>query len=173
MEQPRPLSALWYLFALLLALIGWNVGVAVAGGAWDSVRAAPITSANQPLSAHGASVAVFTDVVQVDRTITCHWKRAVDGSVHAIAPAPIALTVDDDGTTWHLIGFEPKGVDGMDVSCAPKDKGPDTSQYAYAIVDGFDERAMTGNVIILVTLLASFGIATVTFFRRRRQLRED
>ena len=68
-NDPKPvLSPAWYLGALALALVGWVVGVAVAGGAWDTVRAASVSSANQPISAAGSSVAAFTDVLQAGRT---------------------------------------------------------------------------------------------------------
>ena len=46
-----------------------------------------------------------------------------------------------DGTTWNLVAFQPDGRDNVTVSCSPADKGVDNAQYAYAVVDGFVERA--------------------------------
>lgn len=170
MEKRRPPSPLWYLAALALTLAGWIVGVAVAGGAWDAVRAASITSANQALEAEGESIAVFTDVVQSQRRITCSMVDVVrDAKPQPIPPAPIALTVDDDGATWTLVAFEPDGRDNVTVACTPKDRQVDNAQYAYATVNGFVERARTGNFIILGGLLSAVVVTTVVFVKRRRR----
>lgn len=169
MENRRPLSPLWYLAALALPLAGWIVGVAVAGGAWDAVRNTPITSANQALEAKGQSIAVFTDVVQTDRRITCSMVDVVrDAKPEPIPPAPIALTVDDDGTTWNLVAFEPQGRDNVTVSCAPKDRRVDNAQYAYAAVDGFIQRARAGNFVILGGFFGGIVLASIVFLKRRR-----
>ena len=170
MEKSRPPSPLWYLAALALTLVGWIVGVAVAGGAWDAVRSAPITSANQALQAKGESIAVFTDVVQADRHITCSLVDVVrDAKPEPIPPAPIALTVDDDGATWNLVAFEPEGRDNVTVTCTPKDKRVDNAQYAYAAVDGFVERARAGNFVILGGFVGGIVLAIVVFAKRRRR----
>jgi hypothetical protein len=170
-ERSRPPSPLWYLAALALTLIGWIVGVAVAGGAWDAVRSAPITSANQALQAKGESIAVFTDVVQADRYITCSMVDVVrDAEPEPIPPAPIALTVEDDGATWNLVAFEPEGRDNVTVTCAPRDKRVDNAQYAYAAVDGFVERARAGNLVILGGFVGGIVLAIVVFAKRRRSL---
>ena len=169
MDSSRPPSPIWYLAALALTLAGWIIGVAVAGAAWDAVRHAPITSANQALQAKGESIAVFTDVVQTDRRITCSMVDVVrDATPDPIPPAPIALTVNDDGTTWNLVAFQPEGRDNVTVSCAPKDKQVDNAQYAYAAVDGFVERARAGNLVILGGFLGGIVLAIVVFIKRRR-----
>jgi hypothetical protein len=156
---------------LALTLTGWIIGVAVAGGAWDAVRNAPITSANQALQAEGESIAVFTDVVQTDRQITCSMVDVVrDARPAPIPPAPIALTVDDDGTTWSLVAFQPDGRNNITVSCAPRDKQVDNAQYAYAAVDGFVERARAGNSVILGGFLSGVVLAIIVFAKRRRHL---
>lgn len=165
-------SPLWYLAALVLAVICWMVGVGVAGGAWDAVRSAPISSANGTLQAKGSSIAVFTDVVQADRGITCLMTDVVtDSRGTPIPPAPIALEVEDDGTTWHLVAFEPEGRDGVTVSCAPKDKQVDNAQYAYSTVDGFGQRARAGNAVILGGLFLAIATSAVVFVRRRRAVK--
>lgn len=172
--EKSPPSPLWYLGALALILASWVVGVAVAGGAWDSVRAASITSANQALQAEGESIAVFTDVVQAERRITCSMVDVVrDAQPVAIPPAPIALTVEDDGSTWTLVAFEPEGRDNVTVSCAPRDKQVDNAQYAYATVDGFVERARAGNLVILGGFLGGAALAIIVVVLRRRRMREQ
>lgn len=171
MEKSRPPSPLWYLAALALTLASWIVGVAVAGGAWDAVRNASITSANQALQAEGQSIAVFTDVVQTDRRITCSMVDVVrDAAPDAMPPAPIALTVEDDGSTWSLVAFEPKGRDNVTVTCAPRDKQVDNAQYAYAAVDGFVERARAGNLVILGGFAGAIVLTIVIFTKRRRRI---
>jgi hypothetical protein len=163
------LNPAWYLAALALALIGWVVGVAVAGNAWDTVRTASISSANQPLSANGASVAVFTDVLQTGRRIVCRSAEPGHRS-QQVPPSPLDLTIDDDGTTWHLVAFEPKGRDDMTLSCGPQDHQADNAQYAFARVDGFLHRARIGNGIVLVGMIGAVAMATTLFLKRRRQL---
>jgi len=170
-EKSRPPSPTWYLAALALPLAGWIVGVAVAGGAWNAVRDAPITSANQALQAKGESIAVFTDVVQTDRRITCSMVDVVrDATPESMPAAPIALTVNDDGETWNLVAFEPEGRDNVTVSCAPKDGRVDNAQYAYATVDGFVERARAGNFVILGGLFGGIVLAGIVFVKRRRRI---
>lgn len=174
MEIRRPPSPLWYLAALALALAGWIIGVAIAGGAWDAVRNTPITSANQALQAKGESIAVFTDVVQAERRITCSMVDVVrDAEPDPIPASPIALTVEDDGATWNLVAFEPEGRDNVTISCAPADKGVDNAQYAYAAVDGFLERARAGNFVILGGFLGGIVLTIIVFMRRRRAAQRE
>jgi hypothetical protein len=174
-DRPNePPSPYWYLAALALTIVGWMVGVAIAGGAWDAVRHAHITSANEALQAQGESIAVFTDVVQADRQVTCAMTDVVtDSRAVTIPPAPIALEVEDDGATWHLVAFQPEGRNGVTVTCTPKDKQVDNAQYAYATVDGFIQRARIGNAIILAGLLLALATSAVVFVRRRRAIRKD
>lgn len=171
-DEKSALSPAWYLAALALALIGWVVGIAVAGGAWDTVRAASVTSSNEPISADGSSVAAFTDVLQTGRTIVC-LSTEPGRRPHQIPPAPLPLAIDDDGTTWHLIAFEPKGRAAMTLSCGPKDRQADNAQYAFARIDGFLQRARIGNVIIVAAMVGSLATAVAILLRRRRELREQ
>jgi hypothetical protein len=173
-QSPEPPSPFWYLAAIALTLVAWMVGVAVAGGAWDAVRSAPISSANEALQAEGQSIAVFTDVVQSDRQISCAMTDVVtDSRAVTIPPAPIALEVEDDGATWHLVAFQPEGRNGVTVSCTPRDKQVDNAQYAYATVDGFIPRVRAGNAVILTGFLAAIVLSSVVFIRRRRALRNQ
>lgn len=84
-----------------------------------------------------------------------------------MAPAPLALSVDDDGRSWQLIAFEPKGHDGMEVRCHPTRGRTGNAQYAYAVVDGFNRRAMIGNAITLASLLVALILAMAVFVLRR------
>jgi hypothetical protein len=93
-----------------------------------------------------------------------------DAEPDPMPPAPIALTVEDDGSTWNLVAFEPKGRDNVTVSCAPRDKQVDNAQYAYAAVDGFVERARAGNFVILGGLFGGIVLASVVFVKRRRRM---
>lgn len=169
MTRSEPLSPVWYLAALALALVAWVGGVSVAGSAWSTVRGATVSSINRPLAARGESVAVFTDVVQAGRQIICRSREPGHAS-SVIPPAPLTLAIDDEGTTWHLIAFEPHGRDGVTVSCRPKDRQADNAEYASAAVDGFLQRAGLGNVIIWTGMGVAFVAATSIWFRRRRQL---
>lgn len=169
-DEKSVLSPTWYLAALALALVGWVVGVAVAGSAWDNVRNATVTSANQPLAARGASVAVFTDILQSGRQIICRSQEP-GHRARRVPAAPLSLSIEDDGTTWHLIAFEPKGRDNMALSCRPKDHSADNALYAFSAVDGFLTRANLGNTIIQAMMLAALATAVTVFLRRRRELR--
>lgn len=171
-EPTKPTSPLWYLAALSLTMVGFMVGVGVSGTAWNLVRASPISSANSALQAEGASIAVFTDVVQADRRITCAMTNvATDAAPETIPPATIPLTVEDDGTTWNLVAFQREGRDGVIVKCTPRDRSVDNAQYAFATVTGFTQRLWTGTAIVGACFVASLAIAGVVFVRRRRELR--
>ena len=149
----------------------------VAAGAWDAVRAAPVAAVNQPLDATGLSVAVFTDVVQPERTITCSQtteaERKADKEPKPIPPASLELVVTDDGNEWHLIAFEPDGRNDMAISCTPTDKGSDNATYAFSTVDGFTDRANTGNGIAIIGTVLGIGLAIWTFIARRRRLHQE
>ena len=144
----------------------------VAAGAWDAVREAPVAAVNQPLDAGGLSVAVFTDVLQPERQVLCEQTTEADKKdkkdPRPIPPASIELVVTDDGNEWHLIGFELDGRDGMIVSCTPKDKRSDNATYAFSTVDGFTDRANTGNGIAIIATALGIGLALWTFIARRR-----
>jgi len=171
----RPRSPLWYLAALFLALGAWMIGAVVASGAWDIVRDASVTSSTAPLAAADKSVAVFTDVVQPERRVTCSYTVAPakkGAKPQAIEPAPIDLTIADDGTEWYLIGFVLDGKDGMSVACTPRDKRTDNASYAVSAVDGFSQRANVGNGIAILGTVAGIILGIWTFINRRRRLQE-
>lgn len=171
-RSAEPVSPAWYLLALAVFAIGWNGGVWWAGSAWDQVREARITSANQALQADGESIAVFTDVVQPDRKIICEMVDVVrEAPRQRMGADPIPLTVEDDGITWQLVAFEREGRDNVTVACAPEDKQVDNAQYAYATVDGFNSRLWTGNVISMASIALSIAVGVVIYRIRRRHPR--
>jgi hypothetical protein len=161
----------------MLAITGWVVATVVAAGAWDAVREAPVTVVDRPLDAGGLSVAVFTDVVQPERKVTCSHTTEADRKAKKdpkpIPPASLQLVVTDDGSEWHLIGFEPDGRNDMAIRCTPADKRSDNATYAFATVDGFTSRANTGNGIAIITTVLGIGLAIWTFIARRRRLHQE
>jgi hypothetical protein len=161
----------------MLALIGWVVAIVVAASAWDAVRDAPVAVVDKPLNAGGQSVAVFTDVKQPERKIACEHTTEADRKAkkepRPIPRASIELAVTDDGSEWHLIGFEPDGRNDMAISCGPADKRSDNATYAFSVVDGFTSRANTGNGIAIITTALAFGLAIWTFIARRRRLHQE
>ena len=172
----RPVNPLWYLAALTIALLGWIVGTAVAAGAWDAVREAPIAAINKPLDASGLSVAVFTDVVQPERRVACtqttEAAKKAKKDPRAVPAASLELVVNDDGNEWHLIGFEPNGRDDLSIRCEPADKRGDNATYAFSTVDGFTDRANTGNGIAILGTAMGIVLALWTFITRRRHDQE-
>jgi hypothetical protein len=161
----------------MLALTGWVVAMVVAAGAWDAVRDAPVAAVNRPLDASGLSVAVFTDVVQPERQVTCTQTtdadRKADKEPKPIPAASLEIVVTDDGNEWHLIGFEPDGRDDMAIRCTPVDKASDNATYAFSTVDGFTSRANTGNGIAIIATALGIGLAIWTFIARRRRLHQE
>jgi len=149
----------------------------VAAGAWDSVRDAPVAAVNRPLDAGGQSVAVFTDVVQPERRVTCTQTtdadRKADKKPKPIPAASLEIVVTDDGNEWHLIGFEPDGRNDMAISCTPADKASDNATYAFSTVDGFTSRASTGDGIARIATVLGIGLAVWTFIARRRRLHQE
>ena len=154
-------------------MLGWNVGIAVAAQAWDPVEEATITSAGGPVDAAGQSLAVFTDVVQPERRITCTWKAEGREKAAPILPPTRDLTVRDDGSEWFLIAFERNARDDMVVTCTPRDKRADNATYAFSVVDGFNSRAQTGNIIVIVGTFSGIALAIWTFIARRRRTTEE
>jgi hypothetical protein len=149
------------------------VGIAVAAQAWDPVEDAVVTSASGRVDAGGKSLAVFADVVQPERVVTCSWKTKGKDKATPIQPPSRDLVVTDDGSEWFLIGFERNGRDGMAVSCAPKDKRSDNATYAYSVIEGFNSRAQAGNAIVITGALLGIGLAIWTFIARRRRLHQE
>lgn len=167
----RITSPFGYLAAVLVVLAGWVGATVVAAGAWDTVREATLVPVTQERAdAEGASVAVFTDIVQPDRDIACRGRDG-DDQVVTIDEAAIDVPVESDGTEWHLINLLPQGRDGLKVRCGPSDDRVDNATYSYAVVDGFTSRGERGQAIATTGLLAGIALAAWTFVCRRRAKR--
>lgn len=168
-EAVKATSPFGYLAAVLLVLVGWVGATVVAAGAWDTVRDSTLVPVTQELAdADGLSVAVFTDILQPERTITCRGTGAKGADV-AIKTAAIDVPVDADGTEWHLINLLPEGRDGLKVRCSPLDKRVDNAAYSFALVDGFTSRGERGQAIATTGLLAGIALAGWTFACRRHR----
>lgn len=169
----RPTSWLWYLGAVVVVMVGVMVATAVGAGAWGYVRDATLVNVNQPVDAKDGSVAVFTDVVQPDRDVTCTATPAAEKGQEKPEPteipaAELDLKVSRDDGEWFLIGFLKEGEDGLTVRCAPADEAADSASYRVAAVDGWWDRAQLGSGIANLSLLAGLGLAAWTFWTRRK-----
>lgn len=162
----KPTNPLWYLAAFLLALGGAMIATVVAASAWDPVRDATVTSVTSRIDASGKTLAVFTDIVQTDRDITC---RATDRDkkVTEFVDKGIDIAVDSDGNRWHLLGIIRNGSDGLKITCRPKDRRTDNASYGYAAVTGYDKKVTNGTGIAVLALTAGVGFAAYVFYCRR------
>lgn len=163
----KPTNPLWYLAAFLIALSSWMVATIIAAGAWQPVRDATLTPVTQRVDASRQSLAVFTDIVQPERAVTCRatgpGKKITD-----IPKAAIDITVDDDGNQWYLIGLLREGSDGLKVTCIPRDRRVDDATYAYAAVTGFSSKVNTGKGIAILGSTVGGGLAIFTLYTRRQ-----
>lgn len=168
----RPINPLWYLAAFVVALGSLMIGTAVAASAWNPVREVTVTPTTVRADAAGKSLAVFTDIVQPDRGISC---RAVDRDkdVTPIPDAALDITVDNEGNQWHLIGMLPEGSNGLKVRCKPQGKRVDNASYGYAAVAGFESRANTGNGIGMIGAAIGVIFAGYVFYSRRQHRKEN
>lgn len=160
----------WYAVAALIAVLGWVVGTAHAASAWDPLRDTTVTPLGQNIDPGGDDVAVFTDLQQPERNIRC-FARA-DGPQLRVPAAPVDITVDSDGSRWHLIGVLRGGPDGLHVACGPADAADgatDTARYATAVVD-LSSRVGAGRVIGWGGFAAGALLAGATVVARTRRL---
>lgn len=174
----RPTSWLWYLGAVVVVMVGVMVATAVGAGAWGYVRDATLVNLNAPVDAKDGSVAVFTDVVQPDRDVTCTATPAAEKGEEKPEPteipaAELDLQVSRDDGQWFLIGFLKKGEDGLTVRCTPADEAADSASYRVAAVDGWWDRAQLGSGIANLSLLVGLGLAAWTFWTRRKSHRSS
>ncbi|MEJ7634939.1 hypothetical protein [Aeromicrobium sp.] len=167
----KPINPLWYLAAFLVALGSTMVGTAVAASGWDPVREVTVTPTTVRADSQGKSLAVFTDIVQPDRDVTCRATGRDKKSVE-IPPAKLDITVDNEGNQWHLIGLLGKGTNDVKVRCVPQDKRADNASYAFATVTGFDSRTNTGNGIGVIGLATGAVFAGYVFHCRRQHRKE-
>ena len=156
----------WYVVAALIALFSWAAGTAYAASAWDPVRTAAVAPIGQDLNPAGKDLAIFTDVLQPDRNVQC-FARA-DGPRIKVPAAPVEISVDSDGTRWHLIAVLRSAPDGVHVACAPRDKAIDTARYGTAIVD-LSSRLGTAKLMSWGGFAVGLTLATATLYARTRK----
>jgi hypothetical protein len=161
------MNTLWYLAAFLFALASLMVAAAVASGAWAPVKHATVLSIPTRVNATDKTLAVFTDIIQSDRGITCA-ATGPDKNVTKIPKPGLAVTVTSGSEQWHLIGLLRNGSDGLKVACTPRDKRHDDANYGYAAVTGYESKVNTGNGIQILGLVAALGVAGYTYYSRRR-----
>lgn len=164
----RLTNPLWYLAALVLAL-GSNVAaVAVAASAFDPVRDAVVVPVTERVDAKGATLAIYTDIVQEDREILCRGRYGdKDKGRIEIPDKGVDITAQGDGIRWTLIGLLEKGRDGLRIVCTPADKRVDNAAYGYATVTGYASKANNGRGISSIGLAAGLGLAGWVFWARR------
>lgn len=167
----KPTSPLWYLTALFIALGSAVIAIVVAAGAWDPVREATVMPVSERVDATDKSVAVYTDIVQPDRDVTCR-ATGPGKKVTEIPAAKLAITVDDGGDQWYLIGMLNEGRKDQLITCTPRDRRVDDATYAYAAVTGFASKANTAKGISILGLTSGIGLAGYTFYTRRQQRRD-
>jgi len=171
-------SPFGYLVAVLVVLAGWIGATVIAAGAWDPVRDAALTPVTEKKAdAAGHSLAVYTDIVQPDRAITCLAtgpapKGSKKKAETKIPAAKIDVIAEVDGTEWHLLGLLPEGKDGVDVRCTPRDRKVDNATYSYAIIDGFTSRGRTAQIVLLIGLFGGIAVIGATFWTRRSLRRQ-
>ncbi|MGJ9411792.1 hypothetical protein ACHAAC_03700 [Aeromicrobium sp. CF4.19] len=170
----RLVNPLWYLATFLLALGGQVTGTAVAAGSWDAVRDADPVGTSEPIDAGGASLAVYTDVLQPDRDITCTaTPPGEDAEPVDVPAAPLDLTATSEGTSWYLVGFLIEGRDELSVACQPADDAGDSASYAVAAAEGVQEQANVGNGVGWTGTLLGVVLAAFVFMSRRRNRQES
>jgi len=163
----KPISALWYTAAFLFALASLMLAAAVASGAWTPVRHATVLSIPTRVDAADKTLAVFTDIVQPDRDITCTATHP-DKSVTKILAPGLTITVTSGSEQWHLIGLLRDGSDGLKVACTPRDKQHDDATYGYAAVTGYESKYNAGKGIAILGVTIALGVGGYTYYARRR-----
>lgn len=164
MKQTSPL---WYLTALFIALGGAVVSIIVAAGAWDPVREATVTPIGEPVDGTNKSIAVYTDIVQPDRKVTCR-ATGPGKKVTEIPAAKLALTVTNGSDEWHLIGMLTEGDKDQLITCTPRDRRVDDATYTYAAVTGFASKGNAGKGIAILSTFVGVVLAAYTFYVRRK-----
>ena len=167
----KPTNPLWYLAALLLALVSLMGATVVAAGGWGPVRESTVTSVTRARAeAAGKSLAVFTDTLQTDRTITCQ-ATDTNKAVTMIPSKAVDITADSDGTRWHLIGMLREGSNGLMVRCRPTDRRTDNATYGFAAVTGYSSAVTNGTGFAVLGVAIGGGLATWIYYNRRQRKR--
>jgi hypothetical protein len=165
----RLTNPLWYLAAFLLAIGSAMAATAVAASAFDPVRDATVTPVAERVDAAGASLAIYTDLVQDDRQISCRGRYGEADRGRVVIPDKgIDVTAHGDGTTWHLIGLLENGRDGLRIVCTPADKRVDNAAYGYATVTGYSTAVNNGKGVAYLGVAAAALLAAWIFWCRRQ-----
>lgn len=169
----RLTNPLWYLAAFLLAIGGLMAAAAVAASAFDPVRDATVTPITERVDAAGSTLAVYTDIVQDERTISCRGRYGEgDKGRVVIPPKDVAITAQGDGTRWTLIALLEDGRDGLRIVCTPEDKLTDNASYGYATVTGYGSTVNNGRGIAYLGVSAAAVLAGFILWCRRQARRD-
>jgi hypothetical protein len=166
----KPINPLWYTAAFLFALGSIMLGAAVASSGWTPVKHATVLSIPTRVDAADKSLAVFTDIVQPGRHITCTATRP-DKTVTTILKPGLAVRVTSGSEQWHLIGLLHDGSDGLKVACTPRDKRHDDATYGYAAVSGFESKYNAGKGISILGVTIGLGSMAYIYYLQRRRRR--
>jgi hypothetical protein len=165
----RLTNPLWYLAAFFLAIGSAMAATAVAASAFDPVRDAVVTPITERVDAGGASLAVYTDIVQTDRNVLCRGRYGAHDKGRVVIPNKgVDVTATGDGTKWHLIALLEDGRDGLRIICTPADKRIDNASYGYATVSGYGTRVNNGRGIAYLGIAAAAVLAGWIFWCRRQ-----
>lgn len=170
-STPRPplTNAWWYFAAAALVLLAPMIGAMVAASSWSEVRNADVRPLAGPITTAGQGLAVFSDLDQ-DRTIVCTGRSGAAKTGAKIESATIDLTVDKDGSQWHLVAVDTQPPATVTVACAPKDGRVDNASYGYALVGGFGA-AKAGMAVSILGAVGGVGLALAVAWRRGRLFR--
>lgn len=169
MQRPPLTNAWWYFAAAAIVLLAPMIGAMVAASSWSGVREADVRPLAGPITTGGQGLAVFSDLDQ-DRTIVCTGREGKAKTGTTIESAKVDLTVDKDGSQWHLVAVDTGPPATVTVACAPKDGRVDNASYGYALVDGFGA-AKVGMTVSIAGAVGGVGLALAVAWRRARLFR--
>lgn len=167
---PRPplTNAWWYFAAAAIVLLAPMIGAMVAASSWSEVRSAAIQPIRGPITPAGKGIAIFSDLDQ-HRAIVC-VEQVGKSDTKTIEPAQVDLTVDRDGSQWHLVAVDASPGDRVGVKCSPKDGRADNASYGYALVGGFGA-AKVGMAVSVGGALVGVLLALTVAWRRAKFFR--
>jgi hypothetical protein len=164
----RPTNPLWYLAALLIALGSTMVAAAVGATAFDPIRDATVVPITERVDASGSTLAVYTDIVQADRDISCRGRFGDDDRGRVVIPSTdLEIGAQGDGTRWTLIAILEDGRDDLRIVCTPADKRVDNASYGYATVTGYASARNNGKGIATLGVTVGAALAAWVFWCRR------
>lgn len=169
----RPVNPLWYLAALLIALASLMGAAAYGASAFDAVRDATVTPVTERVDARGSTLAIYTDIVQADRDISCRGRYGDGDRGRIVIPATtVDVAAQGDGTRWRLIALLDEGRDGLRIVCTPADRRVDNAAYGYATVTGYSSRANNAQGFAWLGTAVAAALAGWVFWCRRSARRD-